>query len=323
MILALHLVEELCLENLEFIFKGGTAFSVLYNEPFRFSIDVDIITKNNKEELEVIFSKILKSSNFNRFEFDLRRNLNNIPKYHYKFFYKSAIDEKESYILLDVLLEENSYPELIEKEISNVFILTDGNKVKVKLPTIESITGDKLTAFAPNTIGVRYNTSKHIEIIKQLFDVGYLFDSLTHFEIVAISYRRIAEKEIQYRKLNINIEQALQDTIETALILGRRSGNKDDNQLKYNELIKGIGSFQSYTIANRFYLDTAIECAAKGALLAAKILKNNHDYVSPIEQNIDFKKYLINNIEYNFLNKLIKIPNNALYYWYEAIKLLN
>ncbi len=43
--------------------------------------------------------------------------------------------------------------------------------------------GDKLTAFAPNTIGILYKRpnqffSKHVEIIKQLYDVAKLYDKM-------------------------------------------------------------------------------------------------------------------------------------------------
>jgi hypothetical protein len=41
---------------------------------------------------------------------------------------------------------------------------------------VEAIAGDKLTAFAPTTTGIHYGQDKALEIIKQLFDVGILFD---------------------------------------------------------------------------------------------------------------------------------------------------
>lgn len=43
MIFALHLVEQLQVNGLPFVFKGGTCLVLLLNEANRFSIDIDII----------------------------------------------------------------------------------------------------------------------------------------------------------------------------------------------------------------------------------------------------------------------------------------
>ena len=43
MIMALTLVEELKLNGLDFIFKGGTSLLLLLGTPQRFSIDIDIL----------------------------------------------------------------------------------------------------------------------------------------------------------------------------------------------------------------------------------------------------------------------------------------
>lgn len=52
MIYALHLLERLRANGLNFIFKGGTSLVLLLEEGSRFSIDIDIICKTNQEELE-------------------------------------------------------------------------------------------------------------------------------------------------------------------------------------------------------------------------------------------------------------------------------
>ena len=42
---------------------------------------------------------------------------------------------------------------------------------------MNSLLGDKLTAFAPRTIGILYHPLRKTDIAKQLFDVGVLFDA--------------------------------------------------------------------------------------------------------------------------------------------------
>ena len=54
MIHALGLVEALAASGLDFLFKGGTSLILLMTMPGRFSIDVDIITKATREEIEAL-----------------------------------------------------------------------------------------------------------------------------------------------------------------------------------------------------------------------------------------------------------------------------
>lgn len=52
MIHALALVEALAASKLDFVFKGGTSLILLMPSPGRFSIDVDIVTKGKRKEIE-------------------------------------------------------------------------------------------------------------------------------------------------------------------------------------------------------------------------------------------------------------------------------
>lgn len=55
---ALYLVESLVNSGLNFVFKGGTSLVLLLNEIKRFSVDVDIITEEDKQTVnECIKSK--------------------------------------------------------------------------------------------------------------------------------------------------------------------------------------------------------------------------------------------------------------------------
>ncbi|MBM3145008.1 MAG: MBL fold metallo-hydrolase [Chloroflexi bacterium] len=70
-----------------------------------------------------------------------------LPKQHYKFFFHSVIQDKESHILLDILFEANPYPRLQEIELESPLLATAGKATKVTCPTVEGLLGDKLTAF--------------------------------------------------------------------------------------------------------------------------------------------------------------------------------
>jgi hypothetical protein len=155
MIHALHLLELLKSNGLDFIFKGGTSLVLLLEQGNRFSIDIDIISKTERKELEDVLQRIVDTSRFTGFELDEHRSYQTgVPKAHYKFKFDS-IRQGSGSIMLDVLIEDPIYPVLIEKPVITKWIETD-NEIMVTMPSVDSITGDKLTAFAPNTIGIPY-----------------------------------------------------------------------------------------------------------------------------------------------------------------------
>lgn len=332
MIYALHLLERLRSNGLDFVFKGGTSLVILFDEGNRFSIDIDIICKTDRKDLEDILQKVVDSSNFTGFELDERRSFQpGVPKAHYKFSFKSTRVGSGG-ILLDVLIQDSIYPELIKKPVITKWIETD-RETMVTLPSIDSITGDKLTAFAPNTIGIPYfkgndNQPFSMEICKQLFDLSKLFEKIKNFEVVAISFQNFAKYEIVYRKneneeAEITPEKVLQDTIDTCIILAKRGQGSDDEKAKFRELQKGIIAFGTgYLMTGNFRIDDAIAASARVAYMAAKILVNDLSPISYYEGQ-DMKDLIIEDPDWNFLNRLKRQPDKSMFhYWYHAVQLL-
>lgn len=340
MIYALYLLEQLQLTGLDFIFKGGTSLILLMEEPKRFSVDIDIVIspKIKKEELEEYLSKIIETSAFTRIELDEKRSYNgNIPKAHYKFIFDSnftnrnregnVVSNPEREILLDVLFADNPYPVVIERAIETEWLLQTDKPVFVRTPDINSITGDKLTAFAPNTTGVPYNMDKEKEIMKQLFDVGCLFHLLTDVEVFKKSFTESAKGEIAYRperKIEL-VEHVLRDTIDTALLIARKDTLKsDDEKSKYREIKTGIDQFRHFVFLGKFGILEAQVASAKAAYLAAIILTDHKEELQKFSKDIPLTEYIITNPEYNYLNKRLKFvaEGEALFYWYHTINLL-
>ena len=88
---------------------------------------------------------------------------------HYNVAYLSNGDRKES-ILLDVLYEDAQYEKVETLKVESPFIRLNGEPLTVRIPSVNDIMGDKLTAFAPNTSGIPYykkGEPKFVEIIKQ------------------------------------------------------------------------------------------------------------------------------------------------------------
>ncbi len=333
MIYALHLLERIKANGLEFTFKGGTSLVLLLEEGNRFSIDIDIICNTDRETLETILNKVIDSSNFKSFELDEHRSYKGgVPKAHYSFAFDSATKGKYSgTVLLDVLIEDSIYPELTERPVHTKWIETE-NETKIIIPTIDSITGDKLTAFAPNTVGIPYFKGKDqqpfsMEICKQLFDLGKLFERIENMEIVAKSFEAFATQEIEYRKTeasDLSTEKVLQDTIDTCAILAKKGKGSADEKQKFTELQKGIRAFGTGFLMNgNFRIDDAVPAAARIAYLSVKLLYND---LSPIEyyEGQDIKVWNIENQDWNFLNRLKKQPDKSgFYYWYKALEVMN
>lgn len=330
MIYALHLLEQLQQNGLKFTFKGGTSLVLLLEGDNRFSIDIDIISNTERVELEDILSEVIKASRFISYELQKHRSYKpGVPKAHYAFAYESSL--KGAYsgtVLLDVLIEDSAYPEITEKPIIAKWIETE-DETNVVVPTIDAISGDKLTAFAPNTIGIPYKkggNSATMEICKQLYDLSKLFEEISDVEIVADSFYTFAKYEIDYRKdsdSDLSPELALQDTIDTCLIITKRGKGNADEKGKFTQLQKGIIAFGTgYLMTGNFRIDDAIVAAAKVAYLAAKLLVND---LSPMSRykGEDIKPLNIENQEWSFLNRLKRQPDkSSFYYWYQTVQIL-
>lgn len=322
---ALTLLVELKKANLDFIFKGGTALMLMLSKAYRLSIDIDIILPPETKNLNTILSDIIQNSNFLRYEVHKRDTQSDIEKAHYKFFYNSIhkTHSSEEYILLDILFEQNPYNNIIETEVNSDFLKLNDDLITVKTPTFNNILGDKMTAFAPNTTGIPYFKGEHsmsMEIIKQLFDIGNLFDVHTDIQEVRNVFTKMANIELNYRSMNsLNSDDVLEDMFKTALCISLRGQDEDCN---FEELQKGIKRIKSYIISELFHIDKAILTSSKVAYLSAIIMteQNTCDKFTDISQIIDKK---ITNNDFNKFNKFKKTNPEAFFYWFKALELRN
>lgn len=204
----------------------------------------------------------------------------------------------------------------------------------IKVPSIDAITGDKLTAFAPNTIGIPYFKGEDkqpfsMEICKQFYDLSKLFEKIENMEVVAASFHAFAHQEIKYRRYRNPIneltpEKVLQDTIDTCIVIAKRGRGTTEEKINFKELQKGIKAFGTgFLMTGKFRIDDAVPATARIAYLASKILVND---LSPISyyNGQDIKNLNIENQEWNFLMRLKRQPDkSAFYYWYQAMQVLN
>ena len=322
-IYAFELLGSLIESNVSLIFKGGTGLMLLVPELKRLSIDIDILNESDNESLSNAFNKITKEGIFNRWEESKRSSNNKIAKKHFKFFYNSSIEKRESYILLDIVQSNYSFLNTTEKSI-NLPLFEVEKEIKVKVPTINSYFGDKLTAFAPKTIGIPYGKNKSMEIIKQLFDLGILFDHITSLKEISQIYKKISKTEASYRDISTPINIFLDDTINTSFLICQLDFRKSiiDNYTK--ELREGIRRIKSYIVGGKYSLLNAKEDASKVALVAS-LIRDDHLDIDIKKIKLD-KKYLdkIKDVDlpedFNILNKLKVISPESFYLWAVATK---
>lgn len=315
---ALLFLEQLKINKLDFIFKGGTALLLATEEPKRFSIDIDIITEQSQSDIESVLEAISNEIDaFTHWEDDNdRRHTPEAPVGHFKMFYKSNVDARVEPILLDVLYTPNPYPELTEIPIAHNWLQIQGKITTVKMPTFDAILGDKLTAFAPKTTGILYSKGRPVEIIKQLFDVAFLMDNISDLAIVRNSYTKVVTKEIAFRKLNITSEQVLEDTQEVCYVLSTRNTKSDE----FKHLQTGISNFTNFTLV-RFNIEEAITAASKVAYLSELIKTDSDSEIERFTNPLEVKDWLIENPQFTKLNKLKKSNPEAFFYWFKAITL--
>ena len=336
MVHAFSLLEHLKIEGLDFVFKGGTSLVLLLEEGNRFSIDIDIISSLKRDALEKILDTVVANSHFKSHTLNERRSYKEgVPKAHYTFEFDSVYNPNVSgTILLDILFDSPHYPELIESSVEISWLSVDEPIISIITPSVNSICGDKLTAFAPETIGIPYYKGDQLftmEICKQLFDLGKLFESITDMTMVKKSFSAFAKAVLSYRssdkdfsKRKLNEKDVLWDSINTCAIMARRERNPTaEKKKKFADLSSGIRSFGSaFLMTGNFRIEEALAASAKVAYLNA-ILLQKEDVEIEYYENQDTKELVIKNPDWAFLNRLKRQPDKSIfYYWYKAVELL-
>jgi hypothetical protein len=311
-IYAFTLLEQLKRSGMDFIFKGGTSLLLLSPKPRRFSIDIDIIADYDLKEIPAFLDQVVAMGNFTHWvEDNERKSSAAAPVAHYKFYYRSQVDSYfgEEPILLDILIGTNPYPALASLPVYHPWLKPSGETLTVQMPVVESILGDKLTAFAPNTTGILYTKERPVEMIKQLFDVGFLFDEARDFEVVKASHQKNAVAEIKNRGLSASWQDVLEDSYQTALILCRRETANPN----FPHLQKGISNIVNFIIG-KFNIEEAIICASKAAYLSV-VLRNDLQTINRYSGPAEIASWTIASDQK--LNKLKKTNPEAFYYWYQ------
>ncbi len=316
LIWALILLEGLSESNLKFVFKGGTALMLLLNSTKRLSIDIDIIISEQVEYLEEILSEIATKKGFTRAEEQHRNRNSGIAKAHYKFYFKNSLKvNDEEFILLDILFEDIHYKNLVSTQIQSTFVKQEGEITETTTPDFNNIMGDKLTAFAPNTTGIPYYKKEKPmgqEIIKQLYDIGNIFEEIDDITVVNSVFSAFALAELQYRNMGENLNLVLEDIVENCLSISLRQQVGNAN---FKVLLFGLKQITSYIFSETYHIEKATIHAARTAFLVA--LMQTERAIERYNNKIDMTTWQIEQPNNTKLNKLKKTNPEAFFYWFK------
>lgn len=305
---AFGLLEALAKVELPFIFKGGTCLMLLMEAPRRLSTDIDIVVAPGTD-LDDYLSKAAEIFPFQKMEEQKRVGKNNIVKRHFKFTYDSPINNRPFYILLDVLFEENHYAETVKREIRNDLLLTEEEYFKVEIPSADCILADKLTAFAPHTIGIPLGANKDMEVMKQLYDVMSLLEIFTGCKNVLPTYLAIAQAEIAYRGIEVAPTDCLWDTFDAAFCIASRGKT---NAVDYPLYVKGIRDLRSHIYSENYSPEIAATRAVR-VMYAVMCLLTGKEYTKIENENI-LSESEITHSSLTSLNYLRKVDLTAYSY---------
>ncbi|MEM0991397.1 MAG: nucleotidyl transferase AbiEii/AbiGii toxin family protein [Bacteroidota bacterium] len=319
---ALLLLEGLVEMNIDFVFKGGTSLMLMFDSTKRLSIDVDIIIQTLNVQLAPKLEALATSKGFTRVELHERKVKSKLEKAHYKFYYAPTYHSgrSEDNILLDILFEKVQYQQLKSIAIDSNFVLQEGRTLAVLVPSFEDILGDKLTAFAPETTGIPYlkrGQSSAMEIIKQLFDIGTIFDQITNLEITTTTFKKFTETELHYRAIEQDYKFVLDDIFQTALTISTRGKEGTAN---FQALQQGISQVKAFIFSESYHIERAIADAAKAAYLS-KLIEQGKVTFGRYDNPMRIKDWIIEQPFYTRLNKLKKSNPEAFFYWYKVYEL--
>jgi hypothetical protein len=319
---AFAVLEGLSEAGFDFVFKGGTALMLLTGSKKRLSTDIDIIVPEHTDLAEKL-GKAAASKGFIRMEGQERKQRSDIDKAHFKFFYEPAYKTAQDtdYIMLDVLFEKPLYRFINKVKIDSPFIKSAGDVAEVNVPGFEDLLGDKLTAFAPNTTGIPYTKGENsttMEILKQLYDIGTLFDLVNDADTIRTTFREFARTETRYRNLSIGNAEILEDVYQTALCIATRG---QDGKGDFAALLEGITKVRSYIFSENYHIERALFDTAKAAYLSRIIGSDK----KTIEKYVNHEQIADVIIEQPFntkLNKLKKTHPEAFFYWFQTCELM-
>lgn len=207
----LELVSHLSRSGFEYRFKGGNSQLLLLETPQRFSIDVDIVTTESKEELAGTVAAIVDACPvFKRHEIRPHRTKPWLPILSFKIFFSSAFERPdESCVMLDAVLEPPTYGGVVKPVVCGDLYASEET---VELPTVSGLLADKMLCISPDTVGIPLGKKKEGHRLKHVFDVANLSRHSPDWAEARVALEACLAQENEIQKTAFTLEEVAVDT---------------------------------------------------------------------------------------------------------------
>lgn len=245
----LELVSQLSARELSYRFKGGNSQLVLLDDPQRFSIDVDVVSTVEKEEMTAHVEAVTaECERFTRCEVRPHKTKPWLPMISYKLFFDSVYQKPEdAFVMLDAVLEPAPYGGTKKKIVCGDLYRSEQ---EVELPTISGLLADKLLCIGPSTLGIPLGKGKEAQRLKHVFDVANLFRHDYEVDEVERALVACMEQENQLQKSAWSRDEVFVDThkfVMDALAHDEPPPEADLEAGTYlDEIVRGFGEFRSF-----------------------------------------------------------------------------
>ena len=209
----LELVGQLSHAGLPFRFKGGNSLLIVLEDPWRFSIDVDIVTTVPKQELAALVEAVAASSGaFKRVETRAPKTKPWLPMISFKLFFDSVYQKPEdSYVMLDAVLEAPPYPgERKRVRCGGIY----DSEATVEVPSVSGLIADKMLCIGPATTGIPLGKNKEAHRLKHVFDISRLSERPHDMPAVKSALHGCLEQENALQKSAWTWPEVARDTLK-------------------------------------------------------------------------------------------------------------
>jgi len=177
-----------------------------------------------------------------------------------------------------------------------------------------------------DTIGILYDPLRKTDIVKQLFDVGALFDAATDLSVAAEAYSAAHARQLVYRKTTFSLADTLKDSMHAGFLLSQLQlkGGAESEDGKF--LYEGVHNLANHLVNFPFRHAEARVAAGKVACAAAWIQRR------PAGVTIEKGRFQPDRIAelrdvhiqapWTPLTRLMGGNAEAFHYWYQAQRIL-
>lgn len=208
----LELLSHLSHHQLKFRFKGGTSLLLLLDKPYRFSLDIDIDTVMEKDDLSAVMAEIVEDCElFKRLEVRPHKTKPWLPMISYNIFFDSCYQKPEdSFLMLDAVLKE-SPTEGFQKQIAVGDLYKSDQFVELTRPS--GLLSDKLLTLCPATLGIPIGKGKAAQRLKHVFDSARLIETGVEADAVARNIEKCIDQENQIQQSQHQLPEIIDDTL--------------------------------------------------------------------------------------------------------------